>query len=188
VVKIEKIVGRIVVVSGLDMCHGTPVLDIKPYIHLDAIPHYVVPPWVTCEDVPKWEMVVRPEAQQSLKEILEDKRPPLRQNPKLLFYDGYDGFMALLKDVLLLDVRSVHQGRGQAESHSIYCCNLDGIAVEFITREGVLEVLSAIEQEKEWSWDGPEANGGEQSIPSTERREDQDSEWHGEGLLHCESL
>jgi tRNA (adenine37-N6)-methyltransferase len=38
IAKIDKVVDRTVFFSGLDLVHGTPVLDIKPYHYLDAIP------------------------------------------------------------------------------------------------------------------------------------------------------
>eukprot|EP00921_Rhytidocystis_pertsovi_P021210 GHVQ01033870.1.p1 GENE.GHVQ01033870.1~~GHVQ01033870.1.p1 ORF type:complete len:502 (+),score=94.11 GHVQ01033870.1:217-1722(+) len=37
VVRIERVVGRRVYITGLDMVDGTPVLDIKPYHYLDSI-------------------------------------------------------------------------------------------------------------------------------------------------------
>jgi tRNA (Thr-GGU) A37 N-methylase len=38
IAKIDRVEGRTVYMSGLDLVHGTPVLDIKPYHYLDAIP------------------------------------------------------------------------------------------------------------------------------------------------------
>jgi len=37
--KLEKIDGRTIHLSGIDLIHGTPVLDIKPYHYLDNLPN-----------------------------------------------------------------------------------------------------------------------------------------------------
>jgi tRNA-Thr(GGU) m(6)t(6)A37 methyltransferase TsaA len=38
IAKLEKVEGRTIHLSGIDLIHGTPVLDIKPYHYLDALP------------------------------------------------------------------------------------------------------------------------------------------------------
>ena len=38
IAKVLKVQDRCVWLSGLDLVHGTPVIDIKPYHYLDAIP------------------------------------------------------------------------------------------------------------------------------------------------------
>jgi len=35
--KLEKIEDRTITLSGIDLIHGTPVLDIKPYHYLDSL-------------------------------------------------------------------------------------------------------------------------------------------------------
>ena len=48
VVRLLKREGNVLRVKGLDAIHGTPVLDLKPYIpHYDAIPDAKLPDWVT---------------------------------------------------------------------------------------------------------------------------------------------
>jgi len=37
IAKIDRVDGRTIHLSGLDLIHGTPVLDIKPYHYLDAL-------------------------------------------------------------------------------------------------------------------------------------------------------
>jgi hypothetical protein len=104
VVRIEAVKGNTIHISGVDMCHNTPILDVKPYIPFDFVPEHIVPAWVTAEDVPKWDLRISAEAEASLREIADRRRSP--------FYATYADFVALLRDVLLQDVRSVHQGRG----------------------------------------------------------------------------
>ena len=38
IAKVEKVESRTIHLSGIDLIHGTPVIDIKPYHYLDAIP------------------------------------------------------------------------------------------------------------------------------------------------------
>ena len=38
IAKLDKVEGRTIHLSGIDLIHGTPVLDIKPYHYLDALP------------------------------------------------------------------------------------------------------------------------------------------------------
>lgn len=46
-VKVTKIVGHELHVSGIDVVDGTPVLDVKPYIaHIEAIVSARAPSWV----------------------------------------------------------------------------------------------------------------------------------------------
>jgi tRNA-Thr(GGU) m(6)t(6)A37 methyltransferase TsaA len=50
--KLEKIEGRTIYMSGADLIHGTPVIDIKPYHYLDSIEQHelekqkVFPEWL----------------------------------------------------------------------------------------------------------------------------------------------
>lgn len=37
IAKLDKIEGRTITISGIDLIHGTPVLDIKPYHYLDSL-------------------------------------------------------------------------------------------------------------------------------------------------------
>jgi len=37
IAKLEKIEDRTITISGIDLIHGTPVLDIKPYHYLDSL-------------------------------------------------------------------------------------------------------------------------------------------------------
>jgi tRNA (adenine37-N6)-methyltransferase len=49
IAKLEKIDERTVWVSGIDLIHGTPVIDIKPYHYLDSLPQDQLkfPSWLT---------------------------------------------------------------------------------------------------------------------------------------------
>lgn len=47
IAKLDKVEGRTISMSGIDLIHGTPILDIKPYHYLDSLPKEVL-------TIPKW--------------------------------------------------------------------------------------------------------------------------------------
>lgn len=157
-------------VSGVDMTDGTPILDVKPYIPYDVVPDHRVPAWVVAEDVPSWELRVDPPAEEALREIVAERRSP--------FYATYEALVALLRDVLLQDPRSVHQGRGKVmvtkgevekdeggeEEVEPYTCNIDDIAVQFLALPDAIRVVKAFEEARDaldHNSDGDEGEGEE---------------------------
>lgn len=48
IAKLEKVEDRTITISGIDLIHGTPVLDIKPYHYLDSLDkeQLVFPNWL----------------------------------------------------------------------------------------------------------------------------------------------
>lgn len=132
-------------ISGVDMTDGTPILDIKPYIPYDVVLDHRVPDWVVAEDVPAWKLLVEPEAEAALRQLAGDRQSP--------FYPTYEALVALLRDVLLQDVRSIHQGRGTTLKEgelradpTPYCCNIDDIAVEFLSLEEAIVIVRCYEE------------------------------------------
>ena len=49
IAKLDRIDGRTIHISGIDLIHGTPVIDIKPYHYLDSLPpdQLQFPSWLT---------------------------------------------------------------------------------------------------------------------------------------------
>ena len=47
IAKLDKVEGRTITISGIDLIHGTPILDIKPYHYLDSLPKELL-------TIPKW--------------------------------------------------------------------------------------------------------------------------------------
>lgn len=45
--KIEKIENRRILVSGIDLIDGTPIIDIKPYHLADSLSQYSIPAYIT---------------------------------------------------------------------------------------------------------------------------------------------
>lgn len=99
IIKIEK---NEIVISLVDMISGTPVLDIKPYHHLESvdIQHIKYPSWIKseAEDKKKANVSFSEKSLNSLRNIM--------QNNKLLFYDNYDDLVTLIKGILEIDPHS----------------------------------------------------------------------------------
>ena len=95
----QQIEETLVTVSGHDLIDGTPVLDIKPYIHeYDSAPDACVPSWLPpCkEELQEFDLVWSPEALQQL------------QDTPLSFYQPSESelFESTLRDLLKLNPRS----------------------------------------------------------------------------------
>ncbi len=141
--------GGIIHVSGVDLTDGTPILDLKPYIPYDLVLDHQVPIWVMADDVPAWQLRIAPEAEAALCKLAMERNSP--------FYSTYEELVALLRDVLLQDVRSIHKGRGTTikaaggtkpgnEAPEPFTCNIDDIAVEFVALEDAIYILRCYEE------------------------------------------
>ncbi len=70
-VRLERVEGLTVHISGLDMLDGTPVFDIKPYIpYCDAFPGAATG-WASTGDLPEYHVVASPEGAQQMEWLLE---------------------------------------------------------------------------------------------------------------------
>ncbi|KAI9998996.1 hypothetical protein PInf_003668 [Phytophthora infestans] len=135
VVKIEAIRDRCIEISGHDLVNGTPVLDVKPYVPADYVPGHIVPDWVAAEtDVVARPVEFTPEATASLTELVEAKLSS--------FYANVSDLKTAIEQMLVLDIRSVHQGRGQAAETQQFQCRFDTVQIEFTTLEECIRVLS----------------------------------------------
>ncbi len=139
VVKIEKVIadakgGPEILVSGVDLLDGTPILDIKPYIaYADSIPQ-ARGGWAD-EEIPRTPVVFSQHAEQRLAAILAS-------DP-----DGrYGGLRELIIEMLEIDPRPAFQKRrmppGNPEAEGTrYGFNLLDFDVKWVIREGKFEVL-----------------------------------------------
>jgi tRNA-Thr(GGU) m(6)t(6)A37 methyltransferase TsaA len=108
-------------ISGIDLVDGTPVLDIKPYVPAYDAPlnnDYFVPSWVSQGLATQRPVSISDEAHQQLESILKQNSDALE------FYHGPDAGPSVLRciqQVLSMDVRSSYQtqkarqGKSQAE-------------------------------------------------------------------------
>ncbi|ETW03252.1 hypothetical protein H310_05648 [Aphanomyces invadans] len=130
VVKVDAVSGRCVDISGHDLVDGTPVLDIKPYVPYDNVPSLVCPAWVADpHDIVPRPVAFTTQAQADLELAV----------PSMHFYTSANALRATIEQILVLDIRSVHQKRGQA-SDAMFRFRLDRLDVEFQTQDNVIQV------------------------------------------------
>lgn len=71
VVRLERVEGLVLHVSGLDLLDGTPVLDLKPYVaYTDSVPD-AKSGWLGADPGPRWTIRFEPAAQQALAWLAE---------------------------------------------------------------------------------------------------------------------
>eukprot|EP01041_Mallomonas_annulata_P005752 gene5754-11626_t len=154
VVQVQSVHKDGIDVIGVDMVFGTPILDVKPYLHYDVIPRTLshcicpgetvlrMPAWIEDADVPERAVVFQPAALEGLHDILLDKR--------LRYCSDETSATNLITQVLRQDIRSVHQGRGSGKSPTVYRCQLDAMIVAFLTEEQevvVVDIRAAMKME-----------------------------------------
>ncbi|KAG9414719.1 hypothetical protein AC1031_008125 [Aphanomyces cochlioides] len=137
VVKVDAVSGRYVDISGHDLVDGTPVLDVKPYVPYDQVTSLVCPEWVA----EKHDIVARPVifTNEALAQ-LELAMPSMR------FYSNSSELRETIEQILVLDIRSVHQKRGQA-SDAQFSFRIDNLRVEFVTLESSIQVTQCAVQD-----------------------------------------
>ncbi len=129
--KVDKVViegnSKIIHISGGDLLHGTPVLDVKPYLpYFESKPDAVVPSWVA-EESPVREVVFTEQAIQDLK----------KNTPSLKFYKTFDEIYAALFQVLSVDV-------SRKARESPYNFRFDKLVVEYyVTADDTIKVAAA---------------------------------------------
>ena len=141
-------------IMSVDMVDGTPVLDVKPYVPYDIVPHdkviemavvdectglplrpasLKVPSWVHEADVPLRQVQFSEAAQRALSRMQEGQH--------FRHCTGSSDATSLIREVLRQDIRSSHQGRGaeggsdraKKEEEVLYECKLDAFVVKFRT-------------------------------------------------------
>jgi len=120
---------REIVVSGIDICDATPVLDIKPYNPADIVEDPRFASWIDVEafsDKSKndYDFPLKVKLTASAKNDLK------RCARTLKFYENENAALAAIEQVLRLDIRGVYQGRGGA-STKVHHCVVDTLRVEF---------------------------------------------------------
>ncbi|KAL0337799.1 UNVERIFIED_CONTAM: tRNA (adenine(37)-N6)-methyltransferase [Sesamum calycinum] len=104
VAKVEAVHGNAVVLSGVDLVDGTPILDIKPYLpYCDNIQEATVPDWVKVDDALAIASVNFSEG------FLSSLAACWLLVEKKSLYASPDEFQSLIRQVLSWDIRSVSQ-------------------------------------------------------------------------------
>ena len=124
--KFNKIEGREIFISCVDMITGTPILDIKPYHHLESVDVFgngiKYANWIynSCQSK-KCEVIINENAVKNIEEILGDK------DKKLMFYDNKEELLALIKGVLEIDPHSKYTHK--QEGNLLYGFHVDKLNV-----------------------------------------------------------
>ncbi|XP_075509938.1 uncharacterized protein LOC142546222 [Primulina tabacum] len=104
VAKVEAVHGPTMLLSGVDLVDGTPILDIKPYLpYCDSIQGATVPDWVKMDDI---LAVASISFSEDFSSSLVDCWAMVE---KKSLYFSPDEFLSLIKQVLSWDIRSVAQ-------------------------------------------------------------------------------
>ncbi|KAA8522786.1 hypothetical protein F0562_009209 [Nyssa sinensis] len=104
VAKVEAVQGHRVLLSGVDLVDGTPVLDVKPYLpYCDSIQGATVPEWVKVDNL---LAVASVNFSEGFSTALADCWTTL---DKKSLYASPDEFQRLIKQVLSWDIRSISQ-------------------------------------------------------------------------------
>ncbi|OQS03318.1 hypothetical protein THRCLA_04387, partial [Thraustotheca clavata] len=136
VVRLDAVHDRCIEISGHDLVHGTPILDVKPYVPYDKVDDLVCPEWVMeRHDIVPRPVEFSPEALVQLEQVIDRQQ--------LEFYTSLEELRNAIAQILVLDIRSVHQKRGQASS-TLFSFRLDRLRVEFMTLEGCIQVCQPL--------------------------------------------
>ncbi|GMH65943.1 hypothetical protein TrLO_g8823 [Triparma laevis f. longispina] len=129
-VKLEKIVIKknkaILHVTGIDLCDGTPVIDVKPYVpHYDSMENASVPDWIDSGLKLRRRVIFS----SGCKDNLNVKR--------LKFYDSVEDFYKTVQEILSCDVRSKYHTKKAREGNSSQPAVSKGVRVNLEEQEGV---------------------------------------------------
>lgn len=122
--KFDRIEGNEIYISCIDMVDGTPILDIKPYHHLESInvlqEGIQYPDWIKNAGTEiKAKVEILPEAEKNLDDILA--------NHKLMFYTKKEELLPLIKGVLEINPHSKYM-RKKKET-LLYAFHLDKLNI-----------------------------------------------------------
>ncbi|CDW81477.1 UNKNOWN [Stylonychia lemnae] len=126
--KLDRIEDRTIYLSGIDLIHGTPVLDIKPYHYLDSLDQSELqfPEWlVESKERGRLQVEFSPESAEELRVLVSSK--------KLDFYDDYEQVQELISQVFELNPHSLHTLNKHKEG--IYAVALDNMNIIYKMNE-----------------------------------------------------
>lgn len=92
IAKLDRVSGRTVHISGIDLIHGTPVIDIKPYHYLDSLPQDQL-------RFPNWLLESRERGRfQTIRflDTAKDELTKLVENKLLDFYESFEEVQTLI--------------------------------------------------------------------------------------------
>ncbi len=155
VVKLEKIQGNSLYLSGIDLIDGTPILDIKPYVpQADCLP-LATGGW-TDRQIAERPLVVK-FSEESLTQIHERERSSSTEHPRDL--------KTLIRETLELDPRPGFY-KGTADNQNpytdVYGVGIENLNVVFQMKDEVATILR-LENWQDWRSQG-RARGSSQPL------------------------
>ncbi|KAK3133385.1 hypothetical protein QOZ80_6AG0535870 [Eleusine coracana subsp. coracana] len=151
VAKVEAVDGHSILLSGVDLVDGTPVVDIKPYLpYSDSVKGAAVPDWLEVDGALAVESI------HCTEHFIAALRNCWIHTQKQSLYASADDFQDLIKEVLSWDIRSLsqrmrphqvtleteentHCGKEGGEDHKdgacstvVYHLHLEGIDVSYM--------------------------------------------------------
>lgn len=124
--KLEKIEGKTIHLSGADLIHGTPIIDIKPYHYLDSLDQQELE---TQAVYPEWLLESKERGRLEVKfcERSEEELRDIVDGGRLDFYSSYDEIAKVITEVFELNPHSVHTLNKHGEG--IYAIALDNLNI-----------------------------------------------------------
>ena len=112
------------------------VLDVKPYLRHDIQPDASVPSW--CEPVTASSLIREVHFAEAASVAL------VSCVPRLKLYEDEATVRDVIVQTLLLDIRSVHQGRGEVAAGQQYHVRIDQLDITFETYESHVLVTDCL--------------------------------------------
>ena len=149
--KLDKVQGRTLFLSGIDLIHGTPILDIKPYHYKDVLPDFKPPAWI--------EETKRDPLQVGFDALAKEELSVLASKNGLDFYRDEAEVTELIVRVLEQNPLSVKAfEKTKTKEGGLYAVALDNLNIIYRMEKDqvtIVKVLyansfSAIEHSKEW--------------------------------------
>lgn len=136
VVKLDRIVGRQLFLSAVDLIEGTPIIDIKPYHPADCMPNYTIPAWMTEQalEKPPFAVAFTEEAQTQLEAAVA--------SGQMEFYHTVDEAREAIRESVSLDPRPIYV-RNRASSSEVYGYRLDRLNVLYQVDDAARQVRVA---------------------------------------------
>jgi len=136
----------VIVVEGLDCVNGTPVLDIKPYVHeYDSQENSSIPIWVADDN----NVLEFQEVQVMSNEVREKVSIIFDESPASYFDTSENLWDAVLR-ILKTDIRS-HYQRQKLDGNAIYEVNFDILKVKYKVNatENTICIIDVLSWEEE---------------------------------------
>jgi len=150
-VELRGIRGDTLLLSGIDLVNGTPVLDVKPFVPFADTPHNApkMAPWL--EELPTPDLIVKfePSAEAELQAL----------EPKLRLFENAAQAKKALAEVLAGDPRSVYWRQRCGDKN--YGLTLDTVNAICVFEEGVATVIKI-------ELMGAQSKNGDELAPSAE--------------------